>query len=159
MAGFKPAASWSQTMRVNLATLHLVICRKCWIRTTPLPSWGSMQTYYNTLSLINISGLEPKSPAPCRYSPWTIYVYFLKNIFGLEPKSSASLAGILLELYVFLRNVRDSNPWPSPWQGDIVTNSTNTPFFAVPTGFEPAPTLIDSEVALTNVGWYPLTFW
>ena len=26
------------------------------------------------------------------------------------------------------RNIRDSNPWPSPWQGDIVTNSTNIPF-------------------------------
>ena len=26
-----------------------------------------------------------------------------------------------------LRDVRDSNPWPPPWQGGIVTNSTNIP--------------------------------
>ena len=27
-----------------------------------------------------------------------------------------------------VRNVRDSNPWASPWQGDMITNFTNTPF-------------------------------
>ena len=31
-----------------------------------------------------------------------------------------------------LRDVRDSNPWPSPWQGEIVTNSTNIPFDRFP---------------------------
>ena len=27
----------------------------------------------------------------------------------------------------YLRCVRDSNPWPPPWQGDILTNWTNAP--------------------------------
>ena len=32
------------------------------------------------------------------------------------------------ELPIRLRSVRDSNPWASPWQGDMITNFTNTPF-------------------------------
>ena len=28
---------------------------------------------------------------------------------------------------LFLRNVRDSNPWPPPWQGGVIANLTNIP--------------------------------
>ena len=38
-----------------------------------------------------------------------------------------SLESKTLSISHSLRDVRDSNPWPRPWQGRIVTNSTNIP--------------------------------
>ena len=58
----------------------------------------------------------------------------------------------------YQRNVRDSNPWPLPWQGSVIANLTNTPLnrFFVPfcTSW---PTLFFMSVvtfsSLVNYSW------
>ena len=45
----------------------------------------------------------------------------------------------------FLRNGRDSNPRPLPWQGSILTNWTTVPF-CVPSRFRTLDPFVNSEV-------------
>ncbi len=108
---------------------------------SPPPHWFLMKCHIKT-DIVPRPGIEPGWIAPLVFETsastdsaiWATEKNYRLNErkTGLEPATptlarSCSTNWAIFAYLLLVRCVRDSNPWPPPWQGDILTNWTNAP--------------------------------